>query len=397
MPNWTLIWGMVGGIAAYGVFLGLLIRFALRWSRRILDRKGDALGEALVAAGGRKLGDGVQGGLYTGTERIFEVGGRRVYTNAYYVSRSSVRVNLRVETPPLPYVVIFPEKAVDRFGKAIGLNREVQTGDKAFDDAAYVDSYEAEPLVARLLTPPEVRAAAQELLSLGYKVQCSGRGLEAFQVVYGMNKVDGSTAPAAVAALGRLAAALPGFADGEFKPRTTVRSYRLAAVLVGAWVGGFFVAGLSAAFVDRTLDPSAAFSAFVVGGGICWALYVAGLAAALRGKSSAMRTLLVGAFLGVIAVPLGSGAALLWLNQSLDAAPATDRVEQVRGRHRYQSDCTLTVDSWRTPGASEHVPVPRADYDRLAIGDFVELRVHPGRFGWSWIEKATKVAPPAPP
>src|SRR5262249_50732514 len=116
--------GVVLGIAGYLGFVGLVIGWAIRWSRRRMDGRTDGIGEARTAGGARKLGE-ERVSRYRARSVEYDVEGKRVWVEVYAVSRDYVRVNLRVPTAtPLPHIRIHRERAFDRFGKAIGLNRE---------------------------------------------------------------------------------------------------------------------------------------------------------------------------------------------------------------------------------------------------------------------------------
>jgi hypothetical protein len=73
-----------------------------------------------------------------------------------------------VVTPPRAArpleIVLRGESADDRRNKDASINREVQTGDAAFDDAVYVDTATRDDAVLFVLSPPEVRSAVRFLL-----------------------------------------------------------------------------------------------------------------------------------------------------------------------------------------------------------------------------------------
>ena len=55
-------------------------------------------------------------------------------------------------------VVVRQEHALDRLGKRLGIDREVQTGDAAFDAAVYIESDAADADVLRLFADARVRS-----------------------------------------------------------------------------------------------------------------------------------------------------------------------------------------------------------------------------------------------
>ena len=115
---------------------------------------------------------------------------------------------------------------MDRFGKLLGVNREVQTGDAEFDRQCYVDSPESDEVVKRLLAPPAVRSGISALLKLGFRVQTSTRGLEAYQVVSAYAKLRDFSSGEGAQRLLELADVMPPF-DGV-SPRPPGRDRNLA-------------------------------------------------------------------------------------------------------------------------------------------------------------------------
>lgn len=382
---------IAGGVIVYGAILAGIVALAFRWSRRIMERKSSGVRSEIERLGGRAAGEGQKGGLYTGTETRYEVGGDRIYVNSYYVSRDFVRVNLRAEAPPLPWVVMYPEGAVERFGKAIGLNREVQLGDQAFDDAIYIDTVESDDRIQKLLAGAEIRQAILDIISLGYKVQCSTRGVEAFQVVYAMNSPDTSRVAEVVPRLARLARIAPSFAgEALLAPR------KLGVLSIVLIVFALLSAALSGALVasgvfSRTLNAAHALLAVLVAGGALWFLYMMAVVLSARGRPNALRMVLVTALIALFTVPLGGGALALLLDQRLDSGAVEEHVTTIR--KLYRKDRIVRVASWRTGREAENTYADWSVFRTLKSGDRVIVRVHPGAFGLPWTEVVK--APPA--
>ena len=387
-PNAVI--GVVIGVTLYVAFLGTIIYFSVRWSRRRMEEKAAPLQAALAGAGARFVADGPKGGLYQGQEREYDHGGRRVFVGAWYVSRYQIRANLRVATAErLPWVTIVPEGSVERFGKSIGLNREVQTGEAAFDDIAYVDTVEDDAPVQRLLEDAALRNAARELITHGYKVQFSERGVEAYELVGTAQPVDGSRTGVAVGYLGVIADALPSFEGMKVKGKALARMSIPTVLAVWAWVPAMLLAVYFGASADETLDKGAVLFALVAFGGACWLVYCAALALMVRGRSYAFRVVLLGAALGLFGVPACSGAALLWLNQRLDTSAAEAHAATILRLSYSKSDHYAHVLSWRPGRDRERIAVSHAVYGRLRAGQTIQVRAHRGAFGWEWVEKVT--------
>jgi hypothetical protein len=388
--NPSAAFGVAIGVTLYVALLGAIIYFSIRWSRRRMEEKAAPLQAALAGAGARFVADGPKGGLYEGQEREYDYGGRHVFVGAWYVSQYQIRANLRVATAErLPWVAIFPEGSVERLGKAIGLNREVQTGDAAFDDAAYVDTVEDDAPVQRLLENAALRDAARELIAHGYKVQLSERGVEAYEIVGTGQPVDGSRTAVAVGHLGVIADALPSFEGRKVKGKTLARMAIPTVLAVWVWVPAMLLAGVFGGTADETLDKGPAVAVGLAFGGACWLVYCLALALSVRGRSYAFRVVLLGAALGLLGVPALGGTALHWLNQRLDTSAAEVHPATILRLSNDRSDHYAHVLSWRPDKDRERIGVTHAVYGRLRAGQTIRVRVHRGAFGWAWVEKVT--------
>jgi hypothetical protein len=380
---------VVAVVLAYLVFVGLIIFLAVRWGRRRTAATDAAMVEALEASGGRQVSTRSPGGYYTGTVREFDFGRQRVLARVYAVSRYHYRVSLGVASPPLPAVTIIPEGLVDRLGKAIGLNREVQTGDQVFDDAAYIGTVEEDEPVQQALASPAVREGVRRLLELGYKVQLSRGGLEAFQLVPYGTRPDLSNVSEAVARLGDIARALPRLDEATFRGSFPVLWARMIGFLV-AWMPALLLAGA----IDlatrspgaRTLDGGHKTLIVGLGALTVWLVYVLCLALWLRGRSYAFRALLFGGLLGLAGPPALGVTGTLGLNQALDGSPAEDHVAAVTRTSRYKSDCRLYVTSWIDPSTEARLPVSCKRLAALPAGTEVHIRSHEGALGMPWVE-----------
>jgi hypothetical protein len=376
-------------LAAYLAFIGLIIFLVFRWRRQRARDRDEAVAQGLTAAGARLVSTGPEGGYYAGTTREFEIGGQRVTTRTYPVSRYHYRFNLGVATPPLPGIMVIPEGLVDRVGKSLGLNREVQTGDQVFDDAAYIDTIEEDAPVKRVLEDAAVREGILGLLSLGYKVQLSVRGLEAFQLLPYGTAPDVSRVGEATAKLSQIAPALPTLDRSTFKGNIPFLWLRVLAFML-MWIPPLLLGGLLDALTSspgaRTLNMG--HKGLIVGLGALAAYlsYVALVASWLRGHSYAFRALLVAAGFGLLGTPLCGVIGTLALNQGLDGSPAEERVATVTRTSKYKGECRLYVSAWDDPSREESLPVKCKHLPQLGKGTDVHLRVHSGALGMPWIE-----------
>lgn len=370
---------VVAGLAGFFALLG-------RLSRALLARKEEALVEGLTAAGATRKGTRL-GGLYEGNEVAFELDGGAVTVNARYVSRNLVRVGLLVKTHFLPWAVFSPEKQLHRLGKSLGLNREVQTGDAEFDHHCYVDSPEADEVLKRLLADAPSREAIAGLLKLGFQVQTSTQGVEAFQLVplhAGRSEVK---AAEATRLLARLAGSVPTLDEHAFKPPGAARNRPLAALVALLTVVGAGGALALEPTLGVTVNRAAAM-ALAVGGGLgLWAAGVALLSVVARGSSNGLRALVVSALVTLLGLPALGGTLLLWANQRLDGAPPAAHQVTVRAKHTSGSQHRVEVDSWEAGGRAVHVEASWVAFEQLHVGDVTGVTVHPGALGLAWVER----------
>lgn len=339
--NGSMIGAVIGGIVAYAAFIGGIVYLSLRWSRRILERKSESFASALVALGARQVATGESQGLYRGREVEYELNGRRAFVNAYYVDRSWVRLNLRLASGPYPWVTLHPEGAFERLGKSLQLNREVQLGDATFDDAVYLDTVEkSDDRVREVLAGDGVRAAVRELLTLGYRVQLSSRGVEAYRIEYAIRPLGEVGAARALELLGRIADEAPRFDTSALEPEPRFVNRRVFFAMGGSIAFGLIL-GAMASVGDVTLDSADVGKAILLGASL-WVAFVIALVGLVRGTSRAFARLLLGAFIGLLVLPLAGGAALLAINQRLDTSPVEERVVTILRMHRKQHDLHVT-------------------------------------------------------
>jgi hypothetical protein len=381
--NVKLVLGITAGVLIYIAFLGTIITLTIRWSRRIFRRKVDALGGALASAGGQKLGERSAGGIYWSHLSEYEIGGRRVLCVSRPISRSFIRVGLRIPSGPHPGLIIFPEGKIERLGKAIGLNREVQTGDAEFDKLAYLDTTDSDANVKRLMEKAEVRAAVTELLNLGYRVQFGIDSVEAFQIVYSLSPVNTTHVAAAATALGRLADVAPRFAANEVKVMSPY-SWRLGLLLIAPFLGGMILAGALGAMLHPTVDGAHRVAAVFGAGGAAWVAYVLALAWWLHGRSYAFRVVAVGALFALLGVPAAGGLTALVLNQKLDDGPTEAVSAVVKSKSCRRGNCSFHFASWRDPSVETWMETS-GGHKNIEVGDTLHMTSHPGKFGWEWV------------
>jgi len=123
-------------------------------------------------------------------------------------------------------LVLRKETPGDRESKQSGVNRELDLGDPAFDDAVYIDTLINDDLVRAVLASPDARAAILALLRdncSAVRIDDTSQGVISIDIVeFTTVSPDQERAARLLAALARLAASLPPIrASGETPPSDT--------------------------------------------------------------------------------------------------------------------------------------------------------------------------------
>jgi hypothetical protein len=296
------------------------------------------------------------------------------------------------------------EDGVDRLAKAVGLAVEMQTGDRDFDRAFFVDAHD--PAVRRLLADGRLR---DRLLDLSGRLAALGGRLRRILCADGELRIEvlpgrGETIRLEREAVNQLAllaelvaAARPGAGEtGALERLHAVRVAYLGPWLLGTF-GGLLVAELSTVrIVDRhalfdrgALVGAAVFLAFAV-----WAVQHVG-------RSPRRHRLIVE--LVLVALPgfaLTAMLALRTIDVHFDSAPPetvtverpsvySSRSRRDRRRYwlRFRSDHPELLDL-------REVDVDRTTFERLLAawpegsGLAAEVPLHRGALGLSWFDAA---------
>jgi hypothetical protein len=294
-----------------------------------------------------------------------------------------------------------PEDDFDRWGKAIGLTQECQTGDKRFDDAIYVQS--GDPALHHLLqSDPRLRDA---ILTLQAECNRILGGLRAIEVHGGRAWV--STIPRendvadVEAGSTQLVPTLNAFAERLSRQRIGQAPGRdlfpLRAACLLAISTGLALYGGVALFLSVPIRPfvvmanPAAPVSLAVPTGICiGALLALAALAWLRRSTRTHLVLLEVIFIGMPGAILTAYDRFHDFNIDLDRdAPAMIEAE-ITGLHettagRRRRYCHMELSGWpsATRGASVEIPCYR--YRRLSVGQRVDMEQHPGALGWPWV------------
>jgi hypothetical protein len=375
-----LIFLVVGG--AYCGFAWLLIA----WMRSRLFRRAQAAIPALEKAGAKILGMHRPGGFRKPAEIELEHQGRKARYQVTSYGRDFILQSIRLASAPLPGILIRAEGGLDRLGKSLGLNREVQLGDATFDAAAYIDSAASDEVVKRALASAEVRARVLDLLGLGYRLDMSSDGLGASRIRGYYASFEAPELPAILTLLEAIQAALPRFDPSEAMPAPRRTPWMLIAAGAGLTLAllSFRILPL----VHPPLDDVDSIKAIGLGLPV-WALVMVGLWAARRGRPNSVRELLIASILLFFALPPLVGAMAFALNAGLDSGSVT--THSVRITSLASRDHEAAFPSWRPGRSRDKVGMSWDLFRTLHVGDRIDIDARPGALGWTWVPEVRKV------
>ncbi len=304
-------------------------------------------------------------------------------------------------------VTLRRERALDRIGKRLRLNREYETGDAAFDAAVYIESEAPDATLARLFGTERVREVSARLLTspvvesvhLAQFVALNTKATsELFDLVargprtvslYGPAKAtkDPVHVREAAAVFAELTGAIHEALDAARGPYGRGAPAELEAPRAGRLARGLVAAGVAVvswiALAVFPQMPTYGWRAWGIGavvGGVAWAFASVVLAAAFRGRSSTVRTVLWLTLLNSSLVLLGGRGGEL-LNARLDRNPRTVFTVKVASR------TTKNGRIYMLPMGHDTVDVRAADAARVAGSTFARITTGSGLLGSRWVEK----------
>jgi hypothetical protein len=293
------------------------------------------------------------------------------------------------------------EGRADRWFKVLGLSREVQTGDGAFDCLVYV-ACDHEGLHELLREHAAARAAIRAVFEAGYAgIRHDGRVLWIARDA-GVEPTDADEA--LLAALDRSLRSL----DSRVWARSNPFALRVLGCEAVSWgIAGFALASLPPAVLslDASLTAGAllGYGAAVGAGGIA----IAGLAvvALLRGSSRARLVMLECGVLLLLSMPVVGIQTIADINAETGQVTAESARREVVGkevrvrgagrRRRTQHLLTLAVGA---PVGGYAIPttvtVGSSLYSEVGVGDQLRVTVSTGSLGLAWVEYGPVAATP---
>lgn len=303
-----------------------------------------------------------------------------------------------------PEVFFRKEGGLDGLGKGLAINRELQTGDAAFDEAVYVRSETERPVLEALLARQKTRAAVQGLVEAGFVVYLNGPTAELTltRVNPDAGAIMGEALEALLQDMAALVQGLPLVESTSPLPRPN----RGRTMLLAAYVLGFL--GLGAFVLKAMLDDwpwqvirlGALMGRGALPGLAIWIVFVVALLVLVRGRSHAMSYLIQGGVAMLIGLT-GAGAVTAYvLNGALDSSKETVRNVRVVRRSisgNKNKSYNLHMKSW-IPGVDEvKVEVPWGIYQSFSNPHSKrwipgEITTRAGYLGYSWMTGIRRVS-----
>ena len=326
------------------------------------------------------------------------------------------RFRLEIAKPIAPYPILMRrERGLDRAGKNLGINREVQIGDELFDKDVYIETDGQDEDVRRILGAPGVRASLRQILSWPLEnITLGGDGIAESPLLPGANAIRLDIAPkhftdvnalrGIVTELSRLARELSRGEEGPYRgdlaPRgakppaktRTVRGVALSLVCVAVNLTGWYGVG----FGSTPTFGWAAFNTGVVAGVVAWILFILVTVLLLRGRSTSLRNVIIFAFASVAIIVVGGRMGEL-LNATLDSS--TPHAAKVSVRLRPQSkggprsEVTLLTTNDKVDVREPH----RSAVAFTNTPQTADAMIGDGALGSPWLVQLVRLHPPAQP
>jgi hypothetical protein len=279
------------------------------------------------------------------------------------------------------------ENERDRFGKRVGLNREIQLGHQEFDERVYVECDAPDAVVRKLLASEVCRREILQMLELGPTAVTLDRA-GALSVSLRRAEKDAPSVARfeqVVRSLGAMAQGLPAL-----RGRAPQLRGALALVLVLVALFGS-VLGIPALMLSLWLWNPAGDEPFPVGfllGFVLWFVSVPLVFLAVRRRSTSLRDFGMYAGFSLLAVPLWTMAMLLAVNGAFDTSPPVAHDQVVVSRWLSRGKSTNYYVRMTPVAAGDHgyqLRIDRNTYQSLGEGARAVVTTRAGALGYEWL------------
>ena len=382
---------LVAMVVSFALTFGIVLPLATVLRRKGRQARLGALSAALSAEAPREL-------AVPGERRralAFELKHGEAAVQVYSVPRGNYeRMMVALRGPALPRIVLRRETGIDRFGKRLRLNREVQTGDQEFDAKVYIESDERDRVIQQVLASPAVKQAALAILDSGLLTLSMGPAGASARLnragAKSVYQVDAAAVRRAVEKLAALAQVLPAVDGAEIRKPGRARGDLMVLIsLVGFIVAAVGYYALPLGLTDYASPALPSDQDRVFGGSfVAWLLLIPATWLWVRGHSRSLRNFLTIVLTSIYPMLTLVPEAAFAANAAFDPGPETVVQAMVAKRNSYRTKKArryLTVTSWHKDAERIALQVSKGTWQRFNEGDPVQLRLRPGTFGWEWV------------
>ena len=290
--------------------------------------------------------------------------------------------------PELPVMRMRQENDRDRLGKALWLNREMQTGDSLFDSRIYVECDAARGAGIAVLSRPEVRQGVTGLLALGYREVCLRRYRAPLVATWqiGVRDFTSDTVMQTIERLALIGDHLPAFrkipASTPWPTGKWVLSVVSGLALLMFWLA--MVVETRWEPLDSGLDGMTmqlSILLLLLQSAVLWAL--------LRGNSQSLRFLFWSVIVSGFMVVMTSRVVLVTYNGSGDTNISTyERALDHKRTIRSDDSTRYYFYFMAVPGiesSSFRLSVSKREYRAASQGDSFHLTVGAGKLDTPWL------------
>jgi hypothetical protein len=361
----------------FGVILVVFVAFFVKFS--------GSINQSLSGLGGQRTG------MYSGT---FNVEGRTANFYYYPGSRNrSSELRIFIDGNFSAHCVIRREIGIDTFAKDIGLNKEVQLNEPAWDAQLYFEC-DDQIFVQELMRSADMKMAVRDLLVTFNSIEISGsRCAVVKKPCTQLSSVDTSDLSAAAAQLVKLTTYIPASYSGSGSATPLTDEFKSSQNLFTGFGIGFLIVGiLLSLWGTSSFEPLRGSRIFLASLGFSLpllALFVAYAYHELAGHSTSDKAFFGAALSAAIGLVLcGWGGAMVF-NGSMDASLREGHRTAVYSKyithHKSSTYYHVSVEGWSRGSSGYDFQVPLYTYNQLKPGDPCEVTTRQGALGFEWV------------
>jgi len=305
------------------------------------------------------------------------------------------RGEARAVMPHLPTLMLRRETAADEFGKRLGLNRELQTGDHYFDETVYIESNASDDELLSVLASAQLRASVLHLLGTGAKrIELNWLAdplAVAWVTPFEGDPFAGPGLEQNLDVINTIAAELPEVASLE-RVGQRGSGFLLAVLTTLAAVIGVVLSIVG----EKVYDPigwSLEGAAFAIAAAIFVPLMVISWLL-MRGQSAGLRMVTWMFFASLVALPTMAIGSLSIVNGAFDG-PLESRRTRLISKHIHRgsksTSYSMKVAPWSPHRRPIKLKISRSTYNQLpSASSPITLKIGHGALGYEWFDKVAR-------